>query len=151
EMETVYMRRDDRAIRWQKQAVARIGESKPDWEVWIDLAHALARQDGKKSASVWKDAFPAQWKDYGKLWAAFVAHTPGMAGMTQERLEKSPEPLRWPCPDVGHPGVSTLYLDHPSWYAAVEAIDPAFKGKRFLTPSGKVEVYTPAIERKLRE
>src|SRR5207237_2082478 len=43
EMETVYMRRDDRAIRWQKQVVPRVGESKPDWEMWIDLAHAMAR------------------------------------------------------------------------------------------------------------
>lgn len=39
EMETVYARRDDRAIRWQKQAVLRVGESKPDWEIWIELAH----------------------------------------------------------------------------------------------------------------
>ena len=30
EMETVYMRRDDRAIRWQKQVAPRVGESKPD-------------------------------------------------------------------------------------------------------------------------
>src|SRR5262245_63715620 len=150
EMETVYMRRDDRAIRWQKQAVVRVGQSKPDWEVWIDLAHALAKHDKKQSASYWRDAFPAAWRDYRKLWAEFVAHTPGMAGMTQARLEKSAEPLRWPCPGEKHPGVSTLYLDHPSWYAAAEALDPANKGKRFLTPSGKVEVYTPDIEKKLR-
>jgi anaerobic selenocysteine-containing dehydrogenase len=150
EMETVYMRRDDRAIRWQKQAVARVGQSRPDWEIWIDLAHALAAHDRKRPASYWKDAFPPAWKDYRKLWAEFVAHTPGMGGMTRQRLEKSAAPLRWPCPSAAHPGVSTLYLDHPSWYAAAEALDPAGKGKRFLTPSGKVEIFTPAIERKLK-
>jgi anaerobic selenocysteine-containing dehydrogenase len=149
-METVYMRRDDRSIRWQKQAVARVGEARPDWEVWIDLAHALAKHDTKQPASYWQDAFPAAWRDYRKLWAEFVSHTPGMAGMTQARLEKSPEPLRWPCPSEKHPGVSTLYLDHPSWYAAAEALGPANKGKRFLTPSGKVEIYTQDIDRKLR-
>jgi anaerobic selenocysteine-containing dehydrogenase len=42
-----------------------------------------------------------------------------------------------------------LYLDHPSWYNAAEAIDPANKGKRFLTPSGRVEIYTPDLDRKL--
>jgi anaerobic selenocysteine-containing dehydrogenase len=150
EMETVYMRRDDRAIRWQKQAVARVGQCRTDWEIWIDLAHALAAHDTKQPASYWTDAFPLAWRDYRKLWAEFVAHTPGMGGMTQERLEKSAEPLRWPCPTARHPGVSTLYLDHPSWYAAAESLDPAHKGKRFLTPSGRVEIVTADIDRKLR-
>src|SRR5262249_41498041 len=63
EMDGVYMRRDDRAIRWQHAAVPRAGESKPDWEVWIDLAHALARLDTKNKPAYWADAFPAQWKD----------------------------------------------------------------------------------------
>src|SRR5262245_42670760 len=149
EMETVYMRRDDRSIRWQKQAVARVGESRPDWEVWIDLAHALAKADTMRPASYWKGAFPIAWRDYGKLWAEFVTHTPGMAGMTQARLEKSAEPLRWPCPGEKHPGVSTLYLDHQSWYEAAVSLSAAHKGKRFLTPSGKVEVYTADLERRL--
>lgn len=149
EMETVYMRRDDRAIRWQKQAVPRVGESRPDWEIWIDLAHAMARLDTKNPPAYWTENLRAEWKDYGKLWATFVAHTPGMGGMTQARMEKRSEPLRWPCPTAGHPGVSTLYLDHPSWYQAVEALDPKAKGKRFLTPSGKVEIYTAEIEARL--
>jgi anaerobic selenocysteine-containing dehydrogenase len=149
EMETVYMRRDDRAIRWQKQAVSRVGESKPDWEIWIDLAHALARQDRKSSPGYWADAFPKEWKDYRKLWATFARLTPGVKGMTVERMEKRHEPLRWPCPSEKHPGVSTLYLDHPSWREAAEALDPANKGKRFLTPSGKVEVWTAELDRKL--
>jgi anaerobic selenocysteine-containing dehydrogenase len=149
EMETVYMRRDDRAIRWQKQAVARVGESKPDWEIWIDLAHAMAKADTKNPPSYWTDAFPVEWKDYGKLWAAFVANTPGMGGMTQARMEARAEPLRWPCPTAEHPGVSTLYLDHPSWYAAAEGLDPKNRGKRFLTPSGMVEIYTAELQAKL--
>jgi anaerobic selenocysteine-containing dehydrogenase len=149
EMETVYMRRDDRAIRWQKQAVPRVGESRPDWEIWIDLAHAMAKLDKKNPATYWTDAFPVEWKDYRMLWATFVANTPGMGGMTQARLEKRVEPLRWPCPTEKHPGVSTLYFNHPSWYQAAEALDPANKGKRFLMPSGKIEIYTADIDKKL--
>ncbi len=149
EMETVYMRRDDRAIRWQKQAVPRVGESKPDWEIWIDLAQAMARKDTKNPPSYWTDNLHVEWKDYGKLWAEFVAHTPGMGGMTQARMEQRVEPLRWPCPTHDHPGVSTLYLNHPSWYQAAEALDARNRGKRFLTPSGKVEIWTADLEKRL--
>jgi anaerobic selenocysteine-containing dehydrogenase len=149
EMETVYMRRDDRAIRWQKQAVPRVGESKPDWEIWIDLARTMAGLDKKSPASYWTDAFPAAWTDYRTLWDTFIQNTPGMGGMTRERMEPRTEPLRWPCPTVKHPGVSTLYLNHPSWYEAAEGLDPANKGKRFLTPSGKVEIYTADQEKQL--
>jgi anaerobic selenocysteine-containing dehydrogenase len=145
------MRRDDRAIRWQKQAVARVGESKPDWEIWILLAHALAKLDKKAPAGYWDGAFSKDWLDYRKLWATFLENTPGIKGMTAERMAARAEPLRWPCPTEKHPGVSTLYLDHPSWYEAAEALDPKNKGKRFLTPSGKVEIYTAQQEKKLAQ
>lgn len=162
EIETVYLRRDDRAIRWQKQAVARVGESKPDWEIWIELAQTIAKLDKQNPPTYWTENFPLEWKDYRKLWAVFIENTPGMGGMTQERMEKRTEPLRWPCPSLDHPGVSTLYLDHPSWYEAAQALvpkntvggsqkalDSKNQGKRFLTPSGKVEIYTPDLEKKL--
>jgi anaerobic selenocysteine-containing dehydrogenase len=149
EMETVYMRRDDRAIRWQKQVVPPVGESKPDWHIWIDLAHATAKLDKRNPPEYWTGNFPQAWKDYRNLWATFVANTPGMGGMTTERMSKRSEPLRWPCPSVDHPGVSTLYLDHASWYNAAQALNPQNKGKRFLTPSGKVEIYTPEIQKQL--
>ncbi|MFC4531542.1 molybdopterin-containing oxidoreductase family protein [Sphaerisporangium dianthi] len=149
EFEGVYMRRDDRAIRWQDAAVARIGETRSDTEIWIDLAQALGRNDRRRPASYWTGAFPVEWKNYATLWDTFVANTPGMGGMTRERLRARTEPLRWPCPSADHPGVSTLYLDHPSWYKAADALDPANRGKRFLTPSGKVEITTPDLERRL--
>ena len=149
EMETVYMRRDDRAIRWQKQVIPRLGESKPDWEIWIDLAHVMAKLDQQNHSEYWTANFPLEWKDYRQLWATFVKHTPGMGGMTQERMSKRAEPLRWPCPSLDHPGVSTLFLDHPTWYKAAEALNPKNKGKRFLTPSGKIEIYTLNLQKKL--
>ena len=147
ELDGVYMRRDDRGIRCQDRAVDRVGESRPDWEIWIELAHALGRNDTRKPASYWTDAFPLAWKDYGALWAEFVAYTPAMGGMTEERMRQRAEPLRWPCPTTDHPGVSTLYLDHPSWYEAAAALGAA--GKRFLTPSGKVEITTPDLDERL--
>jgi anaerobic selenocysteine-containing dehydrogenase len=146
EFEGVYMRRDDRGIRWQHQVVPRVGESRPDWEIWIGLAHALGRYDTRHPSSYWTDAFPQEWNDYKVLWDEFVANTPGVGGMTRQRMDKRAEPLRWPCPTTRHPGVSTLYLDDPSWYQAAESLSPANQGKRFLTPSGKVEIATPALQ-----
>jgi formate dehydrogenase (coenzyme F420) alpha subunit len=150
EMETVYMRRDDRGIRWQKQAVPPVGESRPDWQIWIGLAHATAKLDQRHPAEYWTAHFPLAWMDYSALWQSFVEHTPGMGGMTQARMQARSEPLRYPCPTPEHAGVSTLYLDHPSWYQAAESIDPAHRGKRFLTPSGKIEVYTDALQQRLQ-
>lgn len=85
--------------------------------------------------------------DFTKRSAALEADK--VVGMTQERMEQRVEPLRWPCPSLNHPGVSTLYIDHASWYEAAASLDQANKGKRILTPSGKVEIYTPEIEQKL--
>jgi anaerobic selenocysteine-containing dehydrogenase len=149
EMDGVYMRRDDRSIRWQHAAVPHVGESRTDIEIWIDLAAAMAKHDRQRPPEYWTENLRAEWKSYPKLWAEFVAHTPGMAGMTQARMEKRAEPLRWPCPSEAHPGVSTLYLDHPSWYEAAEALNAQNKGKRFLTASGKVEIFTPELDQKL--
>ncbi|QDU59243.1 Formate dehydrogenase H [Planctomycetes bacterium Pan216] len=151
EMETVYMRRDDRAIRWQERCAEPVGQSRPEWEIWIDLAHVLARNDSPKRAEQWRANFPAKWKDYKTLWSEFVARTPAMAGMTVDRLRSRAEPLRWPCPSTDHPGVSTLYLDDPSWYDAAKQLSPDGSEKRFLTPSGKVEIFTPELEAKLTQ
>ncbi|MEV6974456.1 molybdopterin-dependent oxidoreductase [Kitasatospora sp. NPDC093806] len=148
EFEGVYMRRDDRGIRWQDQVVPRVGESKPDWEIWIGLAQALAELDRKRPPTDWTDAFPTSWLDYRNLWREFVTHTPAMGGMGEQRLRARREPLRWPCPDDGHPGVSTLYLDHPTWYRATEVLTGK-QGRRFLTPSGKIEITTPELEARL--
>jgi anaerobic selenocysteine-containing dehydrogenase len=149
EMDGVYMRRDDRSIRWQHAAVPRVGESKTDIEIWIDLAAAMAKNDTKNKPEYWTGNLRAEWRDYGKLWAEFVARTPGVGGMTQARMEKRAEPLRWPCVDEKSPSISTLYLDHPAWYRAAEALDPKNKGKRFLTGSGKIEIFTPDLDKKL--
>ncbi|MEZ6188065.1 MAG: molybdopterin-dependent oxidoreductase [Planctomycetota bacterium] len=147
EFEGVYMRRDDRGIRWQAQAVPRVGEARTDVEVFVGLAQALARLDPDR-AETWRAAARPEWADYGALWDAFVAHTPGAGGMTRARLRERTRPLRWPCPSTDHPGTSTLYLDHPGWYAAAEALG-APPGRRFLTPSGKVELTTPPLEAQL--
>ncbi len=148
EMDTIYMRRDDRGIRWCNQAVPVVGAARPDIWIWIELAKKMAALDRTHAPEYWTANLRDEWKDYRVLWDdVFAARTPGVAGMTSARLKARHEPLRWPCPTAEHPGVSTLYLDHPSWTAAAESL--GHKGKRFLTPSGKIEIVTPELQAKL--
>ncbi len=149
EFEGVYMRRDDRGIRWQDAALPRLGESKTDTEIWVELAAAMGRLDKRNGAAYWMSAIRAEWSDYKVLWDTFAENTPGVGGMTRERMRQRDEPLRWPCPDVSHPGTSTLYLDDPAWYSAAEVLGGK-RGARFLTPSGKVEIYTKEMDKKLQ-
>ncbi|MDF1662537.1 MAG: molybdopterin-dependent oxidoreductase [Planctomycetota bacterium] len=150
EMEGVYMRRDDRGIRWQQKAVDAVGQSVPDFQMWIKLAQIMESLDKKSSKGYWSESLPTAWNDYKVLWDLFVKHTPSAAGMTQKRLENMKEPLRWPCIDEKSPGVSTLYMDDPSWYKAVAVLDPTKKGQRFLTASGKIEIYTRDLDAQLK-
>jgi len=148
EMDTIYMRRDDRGIRWCNQAVPAVGESRPDIWIWIELAKKMAALDRRHPAEYWTGNLRDEWKDYRHLWDdVFAKNTAGVGGMTSDRMKARHEPLRWPCPSADHPGVSTLYLDHPSWQAAAESL--GHKGKRFPTPSGKVEIFTPELQAKL--
>jgi formate dehydrogenase (coenzyme F420) alpha subunit len=148
EIDTIYMRRDDRAIRWCNKAVPRVGDSRTDIEIWIDLAKKMAAIDRKNPPDYWTANLREEWKDYRHLWDdVFAKNTPGVGGMTSARMAQSAEPLRWPCPSADHAGVSTLYIDHPSWQAVAEAL--GHRGKRFFTPSGKIEIFTPELEAKL--
>ncbi|MFN7915205.1 MAG: molybdopterin-dependent oxidoreductase [Vicinamibacterales bacterium] len=148
EMDTIYMRRDDRGIRWCNQAVPPVGEARPDIWIWIELAKKMAALDKKHAAEYWTGNLRDEWKDYRHLWDdVFAKNTAGVGGMTSARMKERHEPLRWPCPTADHAGVSTLYIDHPSWQAAAESL--GHKGKRFLTPSGKVEIFTPELQAKL--
>jgi anaerobic selenocysteine-containing dehydrogenase len=149
EQDCIYMRRDDRAIRWCNKVVEPVGQSKPDINIWIELAQKMATLDTKHPPSYWTDNLKVEWEDFRTLWdGVFVPNTPGVGGMTSARLDASPTPTRWPCPTIDHPGVSTLYMDHPSWYRAAASLG-APPGHRFLTPSGKIEIYTAELDAKL--
>jgi len=77
EMDGVYMRRDDRGIRWQggggaagRQVEAGLGD--------LDRPRPHAGEARhEEQARVLGRGVPAEWKDYRKIWATFVERTPG--------------------------------------------------------------------------
>ncbi len=143
ETDHVGLRRLDRGLRWRNKVVDPVGESKIDWRIWIELAQKMAELDKDNPPEYWTQNLKKEWADARHLWnKVSPSNDPLMAGMTADRMEKSNVPLRWPCPSRSHPGTSVMYLDHPKW-------KNIFGGKRFLTPSGKVEIYTDVLQKKM--
>lgn len=142
EMDHVGIRRCDRGIRWRNKVVEPVGESRPDADIWIDLAQTMAELDTSNKPEYWKNNLDLKWKDKKFLWnMVFPKQNPTMGGMTADRMAKMATPLRWPCPNTNHPGTSVMYLDKPEW--------KDIWGKRFLTESGKIEIFTEKLEKSL--
>ncbi len=105
--------RDGRRLHAARRPLASAG-STPPCRAWANARPTsksgstspprMAKHDTKNPPEYWTGNLRAEWKDYGKLWAEFVARTPGVGGMTQARMEKRAEPLRWPCPSEKSPG-----------------------------------------------
>jgi formate dehydrogenase (coenzyme F420) alpha subunit len=108
---------NQRQMVWRERAIPRLGETVEDWRFYYDL--------GRK---ILKDKLPTFEKEED-IYELFRQYAPTWAGLTLDRLKKDPTGISWPCPTTDHPGTrGSLYPDH-----------------RFLTPSGKVELLTPAI------
>jgi len=104
------MTSSERGVARLRAVVPPPGEALPDWRIAARVAEALG----------FGAAFA--WADEREVFAEHASTTAGrdcdVRGMTAERLDAGP--LRWPCPDAGHPGTPRLYTDG-----------------RFPTPSGR--------------
>lgn len=87
----------ERRLNRVRKAVEPPGEARPDWEIFVDLAHRLGLKgfDFNSPEDIWNDVRRV---------------TPSMAGISYERIEK-PESLHWPCPTVEHPGTPILHRE----------------------------------------
>ncbi|HDK38642.1 MAG TPA: twin-arginine translocation signal domain-containing protein, partial [Thiolapillus brandeum] len=160
-------RRDDRAIRWRNKVVEPLGEAKPVTHIWIDLARHMAKFDKKYPAKYWTENLPEKFRSKKTYWNTGTALASTSGGLSWQRLDKSDNPIKWPCPgpdhpatkalkkkeraaDGGHPGVSVMYADHPGW-KLLWANKKFPKGRRFPNEYNKFVIYTKEFDDKLKK
>lgn len=124
---------DDRRIVWIDRMIDPPGEAKPDGWIWIELGKRLGFDDVLKE----------EYKDSAVFWdEVCIKGNPHMQGVTQKRLHSNPYRwVRFPVADEEAPEIETLYMEGTTAVGQPE-------GKRFATPSGKLEFWTEAMEAK---
>ncbi len=83
----------ERRVQLWRKAIKPMGESRPDWEIIIDIATRMGYQMKYNS--------PAEIMD------EIAQLTPIYGGIGHDRLKG--EGLQWPCPDKEHPGTQFLH------------------------------------------
>jgi len=124
---------DDRRVVWIDKMIEPPGEAKSDDWIWIEIGRRLGYDDVLKE----------KYKDPAVFWDEMCIDNDQMRGITQARLHAVPwRWLRFPLASEDAVEQETLFLEGTS--------APGHPGKRFPTPSGKLEFYTDAMEAKFR-
>ena len=86
----------ERRVQKVRQAIAPVGDAKPDWEIVCAMAQRLG-------ASGFDYSSPQE------IFEEISSLTPSYGGITYERLEEGG--IQWPCPDENHPGTPILHTE----------------------------------------
>ncbi|HIQ55771.1 MAG TPA: formate dehydrogenase subunit alpha, partial [Pyrodictium sp.] len=103
----------DRRVQWSFKALEPPGEARPDLDIIVSIARALGL-DTKLPYAGPEDVL----REINTV-------IPTYAGITPERVKKTPGGIPWPCPSPDHPGVKVMFTD-----------------RKFKTPSGKLTFHT---------
>jgi len=107
----------NRQVVWRDKAIEPLGETVPEWRFYSDLGKLIHG-----------DAYPPV-QSPADIYELMRGMSPTWGGMSLERLKASPSGIVWPCPSPNGPdGRGTL-----------------FKGVRFWTKSGKIELEIPGM------
>lgn len=85
----------ERRVQRFHQALAPLGESRPDWQIIAGLSRRLGYEMAYSSPSA--------------IMEEIAAVVPAYGGIRYERL--GTEGLQWPCPSVDHPGTPILHRE----------------------------------------
>jgi formate dehydrogenase major subunit/formate dehydrogenase alpha subunit len=90
----------DRRVQRVRKAVEPPGKARPDWEILCDFARAAGY------------AMP-HYKDAGEVYTEIAALAPRYAGISHERLDRTPMGLQWPCTSPEHEGTVFMHKGGP--------------------------------------
>ena len=121
---------EERRLVWIEKLIDPPGEARPDTHFWIDL--------GKRFG--FDDVLREEYKDSEKFWDHLMLAAPRMKGMTVRRLRRHPHnSARGPLPTEDFEERETLFEEGSVYPGDTQ-------GRRFPTPSGKLEFWTPELE-----
>jgi anaerobic selenocysteine-containing dehydrogenase/Fe-S-cluster-containing dehydrogenase component len=126
---------EDRRALWIQKMIDPPGDARPDLYFWVELGKRFGLQDVLKE----------EYKNSSVFFDSEMRASPLVKGVTVNRMMESRKGfLRMPLPDERSPEIDTLYLE-----GSVYPGDPS--GKRIPTPSGKLEIWTPELEKKFNQ
>ncbi len=85
----------DRRVQRVRKAVEPPGNARPDWQILCDFARASGYE-------------MPHYKNAGEVYAEIARLAPRYAGISHERLDRTPMGLQWPCTAPDHEG--TVYM-----------------------------------------
>lgn len=90
----------DRRVQRVRKAVNPPGEARPDWEILIDMARACGYE-------------MPRYRTPDEIYAEMASLSPKFAGISHERLDRTPWGLQWPCVSEDDPGSDYLHKGGP--------------------------------------
>ena len=122
----------DRRVNRVRKAVEMPGQAREDWRI----LHEISAKMG----------YPMpDYRDAAEIFDEIAKVTPIMAGISYDRIED--EGIQWPCPDKGHPGTGTLFLEKfntPDGLGVINLVDYTEQSEKtsgkypFLLNSGRI-------------
>jgi formate dehydrogenase major subunit len=83
----------ERRVQRVRQAIAPIGEARPDWQIIADLSTRMG--------------LPMRYESPEMIFEEVRSITPAYAGITYQRINRTG--IQWPCPTLDHPGTPYLH------------------------------------------
>ncbi len=85
----------ERRVQRVRKAIEPVGESKPDWEILMDIMNMLG--------------YDKKYSHPSEIMNEIASVTPQYGGISYDRIEEVG--LQWPCPTKDHPGTKYLHKD----------------------------------------
>jgi formate dehydrogenase (NADP+) alpha subunit len=115
----------ERRVQRVRKAIPPVAGSRPDWQVFIDLARRFG--------------YDLPYRHPSQIMDEIAALVPDYAGINYRRIDR--EGIHWPAPAADHPGTPTLHLDG----FATPTGKAQFVPTRYVLPSEAVDEAYPLV------